>query len=333
MTELVKVDEADLRRHAQVIAANTKSENTKRAYSSDIDQFFKWLKDRELPIEENSVNEYVLYLSYVGKKITTINRALTSISQWHKLQNIDSPVSPRIRETVKGIARTDGTKRKRARPLTWRALDRLLDQVEGNAVGIRDRALLLVGFAGALRRSEIVAINIEHIEFVDEGMIISQTTSKTNQTGDERKIAIPFVDIKNRCPVKAVRNLIEYNQELDGPLFNSLGSAGRRMLSVPKNGRLRSASVSLIIKRYAKHAGYDPKDYSGHSLRSGFATSASKAGLRSSAIMNHTGHKTHAVMMVYVRDGRAFVNHPFSYIVNHVSTSTNLPLQPAKPHL
>jgi site-specific recombinase XerD len=323
MSDIVKVDKAELRKHAQLIAENTKSENTKRGYSSDIDQFFKWLKENELSMDEISVNDYTLYLSYIGRKITTINRALTSISQWHKLQGMKSPVTPRVRETVKGIARTDGTKRTRARPLTWRALDRLLKHVEGNAVGIRDHALLLVGFAGALRRSEIVAIDVEHIEFVDEGMIITQTVSKTNQTGDERKIAIPFVDIKNRCPVKAVRHLIDYAQVETGPLFNSLGSAGRRMLSVPLKGRLKAASVSLIIKRYAKHAGYDPTEYSGHSLRAGFATSASKAGLRSSAIMNHTGHKTHAVMMVYVRDGRAFVNHPFSFIVNHASTGTN----------
>lgn len=329
MTEIMNVDQQSLDEHAKDIAEATKSESTKTAYQTDMRKFGEWADEfghDVNPAEEDCVAAYAIWLSKIGRKPSTIRRALVSIAQWHKLKGYDNPVTTRVRELNKGIRRLSGERRRRARPVTWIVLNRLFRHIpESTAIGIRDRALLLVGFAGAMRRSEIVAMNVEDCEFVDEGLVISQRRSKTNQFGDIRKLAIPYIDVPGRCAVKALRRLIEYNQLETGPIFYALGVQGTKMFITQPTRRLRAAYVSHVIKRYADRAGYPPEQFSGHSLRAGFATSASKAGLTSSVIMTHTGHRSHLTMMEYVRDGRKFNSHPLTSIVNAFPCRTTQP--------
>lgn len=331
MSDIVKIDTLELMEHAAEISAARRASATREAYSSDWAQFRKWAIENNLntePAKESTVVCYIVYLSKIGLKTSTIQRKITAINQIHLSNGHKRPRGRRLREAFQGIRRLKGTARRRARPITWTVLDRILEQIPNyNAIGIRDRALLLLGFSGALRRSELVAINIENIEFVDEGCIITQTHSKTNQEGAERKIAVPFVDLKNRCPVKAVTRLVKYNQADSGPLFNGLGSGGRKMLGVKLGKRLSAGMVSVIVKRYALLAGYPPAEFSGHSLRAGFATAASQAGLSSAAIMSRTGHKSFAVFANYVRDGRLFLGHPLTSIVNHAIGAASTSLQ------
>lgn len=326
MSDIVKIGKHELLEHAEEISAARRSDATREAYESDWRQFDYWAKENVvsiMPASEGTVVAYVVYLSKIGFKPITIQRKITAINQIHLSNGFGRTTGRLVREAVQGIRRLKGVARRRARPITWTVLDRILNQIQGTAIGIRDRALLLVGFSGALRRSELVAIDIEDIEFVDEGMIISQTHSKTNQEGELRKIAIPFVDIKCRCPVKATQRLIAYNQTQTGALFRGLGSGGRKMLDVKLGRRLSASSVSKIIKRYAELAGYPSSEFSGHSLRAGFATAASQAGLSSVAIMARTGHKSFAVFANYVLDGRLFSGHPLNAIVSHASSKSN----------
>lgn len=330
MNEIVKQEFIELMDHAAEIAEAQKAPSTRIAYESDWKQFAKWASSVGIEIEpatESSVVAYIVYLSKLGLKPSSINRKITSISQIHLDNGHKRPVGQLVRNAYKGICRLKGTTRRRARPVTWAILSRMMSHIPDNSIGIRDRALLLVGFAGAFRRSELVAIDGEHLEFVDEGLVISQTHSKTNQSGELRKVAIPFVDIEGRCPVKAMRALIDDLEVCSGPVFLSLGSSGRSRGSWRGYRRLNASYVSKLVKNYAEMCGYPPWEFSGHSLRAGFATSAAAAGSSSTSIMARTGHKSFAVFANYVRDGRLFRGHPLTSIVGASSDSldTNSP--------
>jgi len=324
MTNLEKKNDSSLLEHAAEIVEAISSENTRIAYQSDIRQFRAWGAGKGvevLPSNPDLIGVYIVYLSAIGRKPSTIQRALTAINQWHLSQGYDSPITERVKRLRKGVNRLHGTSQRKVKAITWPILDRLLNYVPNSAIGIRDRALLLVGFAGAFRRSELVSINTDDISFEAEGMVIVQGRTKTNQEGRARKIAIPFIDIEGRCPVKAVRALIDYNQLSTGPLFYNLGTSGRLNKKLILGNRLKPAAVASIVKKYIKLAGYDQREFSAHSLRAGFATSAAQAGLRSGEIMGHTGHKTYSVLMGYIRDGRLFQGHPLTAIVNASTAS------------
>lgn len=337
MSDIQKIGTNDLIEHAAQIADAQKAAATKQAYVSDWKQFEEWARANTVTIEpatESTVVAYVVYLSRIGMKPSSIQRKLVSINQAHLEMGFKRPRGHKLRNALQGIRRLKGTARRRARPITWSILERLLKYVPDTPIGTRDRALLLLGFAGAFRRSELVAVNIEHIEFVDEGAIISQTHSKTNQEGTLRKIAIPFVDVPGMCPVKAVVELINQNRSTTGPLFYGLGSGGRRATGLHYKKRLNPATVSVIIKRYVHKAGYVSKEFSGHSLRAGFATAATQAGLSSAVIMARTGHKSYSVFQNYVRDGRLFKGHPLTSIVTYSAEKKNSSPQPgATEHL
>ena len=176
--------------------------------------------------------------------------------------------------------------------------------------GKRDKALLLIGFAGALRRSELVALNIDDIEFVSEGVVLHIRKSKTDQEGRGRKIAIPKAKTQSRiCPVKALRDWMDILPSSDESVYRSIVK-NRQVQSK----RLSDSAVSVIIKSHVKKIGLDPENYSGHSLRAGFCTSAAMMGLPEWKIMKQSGHKSHNVMMRYIRDARLFEDHPLDTI-------------------
>lgn len=321
MSDLVTTtyDHQTLLDHAVEIARASKAPNTVRAYASDFRRFADWCAKHgldALPAKETTIGAYLVHLSHTGHKPTTINRAITAINQAHLCSGWDRPARRMVREIYRGINRLKGSKKRRVQPITWPILCRMLNVIKASDNGMRDRALLLVGFACALRRSELVAIDFENLEFVAEGVILHQYKSKTNQTGEERKIAIPFLEVENMCPVRALRRLIDYFSISEGALFRGTGSTGRLRHGKLAERRLSAQGVALIIKRYCSAAGYNPDQYSGHSLRAGFITSAAAAGLKSAEIMARTGHKNFEVFFNYVRDGRLFLEHPLLSIVN-----------------
>jgi len=300
----------ELFQHAAEISAARKAKNTVEAYESDWRQFQTWCdgyKIESLPASEHCVSLFVTDLSHKGAKYATIARKITAINQKHLAEGHIRPGKRILREVLQGIRRLRGTAQRKAKPITWPILQRIIAETKNSRLGTRDRALLLIGFSGALRRSELVAIDLEDIEFLEEGMVINQKHSKTNQEGELRKIAIPFIDSPGMCPVRALRAHIEESSIKEGALFR------RRDL------RLASRGVSIIIKKYVEKLGFDPADFSGHSLRAGFATSATQAGVRSAAIMSRTGHKSFSVFSGYVREGTLFVEHPLIEIVNRFS--------------
>jgi integrase len=235
-------------------------------------------------------------------KVATLTRRLAAISIAHKAQRLPSPTSsPLVRATMRGIRREHETAQRQAAPLFREDLFVVLAAMGERLKDLRDRALLLVGFAGGLRRSELAAINLIDFERVKEGMILNIRRSKTDQDGVGRRIGIPFGRTIH-CPVRALDNWLSAAQIGDGPAFRPVDRHGRVSVA-----RLSGEAVSLIVRKRMADAGFDPAKYSGHSLRAGFATSATRAGVPTFKIRQQTGHASEAMLSRYVRDGELFL--------------------------
>jgi integrase len=224
------------------------------------------------------------------------------ISQAHKAADLASPTtSSLVRRTHAGIRRTIGTAQLGKTPALVADLKRMLQKVPNTRVGLRDRALLLLGFAGGFRRSELVALNVEDLEFSSAGLVVTMRKSKTDQEGRSRRIGIPYGSTENTCPVRSVQAWLESARISDGAVFRSLD----RFQRVPPR-RLSDKAVARIVKRRAKAAGLDPDRYAGHSLRAGLATSAAAGGASERAIMNQTGHRSTDMVRRYIGEANLF---------------------------
>jgi len=168
-------------------------------------------------------------------------------------------------------------------------------------LGIRDKALLLIGFAGGFRRSELVALDVEDLEFCPEGLVINVRRSKTDQEGEGRKVGIPWGQHTITCPVKALQSWLHEGNITEGAIFRPL-TRHKQILS----SRLTAQSVAKVVKRCAKSAGLDPNLYSGHSLRAGLVTSAAMADVSENIIMRQTGHRSSETLRSYIREGDLF---------------------------
>lgn len=278
------------------------SENTRRAYRSDLKHFMEWGGD--IPSTPERVAEY-LAVHAEELSIATLTRRLASISVAHRSRGLRSPTSDLIvQHTLQGIKRTHGRPQRRVRPLLIEDLRTILDRLGDSLLDSRDAALLLLGFAGALRRSELVSINLEDLRHVREGIIVTLAHSKTDQVGEGREIGIPFARGRH-CPVKAIDAWIEASGISGDALFRPVETSNRVGAA-----RLSSEAVALTVKRHVARIGLDPKEFSGHSLRAGFATSAAAAGVSSWDIRRQTGHASDAMLTRYVRAGSLFVDHP-----------------------
>lgn len=300
--------------------ASSKSEATKKAYQSDLKLFVTWCQDHDrspLPALPDTVALYITYLAELGRATSTIARALTSISQSHKIADLRTPTNaPEVTTVWQGIQRTHGVSQRQAKPLLLADLKKVVDTLRPTFIGRRDRALLLVGWAGALRRSELVALDFADIEFVDEGFVLTIRKSKTDQTGKEYKLGIPFARAEKICPVRALRKWIDLARIDKGPLFYQIGTPGKRFhAELAKKTRLKPRSVNLIITRRVKQAGLSPHGYSGHSLRAGFITSAAKKETPENLIQIHTRHRSIKILRGYIRDGSLFANNPLSILL------------------
>lgn len=281
------------------------SANTRRAYSNDLQHFLNW--GGRIPASAETVAAYLAEhadtLSY-----GTLSRRVVAISRAHNSRKLPSPTqSDLVKATLTGIRRTTDRVQRRVRPTLLPHIRAMVKDAQGMK-GIRDRALLLIGFCGAFRRSELVAIQVGEVQFVEEGIIIHVRRSKTDQAGLGRDIAIPNMR-GQYCPVKAIKNWLERAGISDGALFRGVNRHGQVM----KPG-LSPQSVALIVKERVTAIGLDAQQFSGHSLRAGLVTSAAINGVSSFKICQQTGHKSDAVMQRYIRDNNLFTDNPLGKI-------------------
>jgi integrase len=206
-----------------------------------------------------------------------------------------------VRNTLKGIKRTSGTAAVQKAPTLIDDVRAMVDATDSELTGTRDRALILLGFAGAFRRSELVGLNLEDCVFSKEGLTVTLRRSKTDQQGAGRKIGIPYGSNPETCPVRTVQEWIEVASLTTGPLFRSINRHGQ----VQPSG-LSGIDVARVVKKLAERAGLDATNYAGHSLRAGHATSAAIAGASERSIMNQTGHRSVQMVRRYIRDGSLF---------------------------
>jgi site-specific recombinase XerD len=296
---------------------SSKANNTVRAYKSDFKDFGLFCAKngfKSLPTEPKIVSLYLTYLSTKDAKISTLKRRLVSIGVIHKFKGhyLDTK-HPAIIENIMGIKRRKGINQKGKKPILIRDLKILIDVIDQqkNKVikKLRDRSIILIGFSGGFRRNEIVSLDYDDLDFVTEGLKINLRRSKTDQFGEGTVKALPYFDSSQYCPVVSLKKWIDISKINSGSLF-------RRFLKGSKlsMNRLSDQTVALLIKEYLKLAGIDSKNYSGHSLRSGFATSAAEAGVEERNIMAMTGHKSTEMVRRYIKEANLFKNNALNKI-------------------
>jgi integrase len=281
------------------LVANSISDNTRRAYQSDLAHFAAW--GGRLPAEPAAVASY-LAAHAETLSVATLVRRMATISKAHEARGVPNPArSEIVRAALRGVKRTRGIAQREAKPLLKEDLFRVLDAMGDGVKAARDGALLLTGFAGGFRRSELVGLDCADIERVRQGMIITLRRSKVDQMGEGRKVGIPFGRTRH-CPVLALDRWLTISAIETGAVFRPVDRHGRIAA-----GRLSGEAVSLVVKERVSRTGMDPTGYSGHSLRAGFASSAAEAGVSSLKIRAQTGHASDAMLARYVRDGELFL--------------------------
>jgi len=294
---------------AQKLLQDSLSPNTRRAYEQSWRAFGEWCAERRvspLPAAPETLVAYITYMNKAGKKPATISRALAAISVTHGLKGHESPrKSQLVQRAWRGVCRTRGLAPTRKAPVT----DKLLDQVVGTIptntlLGLRNRALILFGFAAALRRSELVAVKVEHLTLEEKGCRLWIPRSKTDQSGHGAEVYVPRWD-DALCPVKALEEWLEYARIRSGPVFRAVGR-WEHVGEEPLDDRM----VALVVQKAVKDAGFDPRAFGGHSLRAGLATSAAEKGTPADAIMKHTRHKSHAMVFQYIRRALGYDTSP-----------------------
>jgi site-specific recombinase XerD len=308
---------AALEQSARDYAGQAKAENTVRAYRADWRLFEAWCKARglsPLPASPATMALYVTALADAGRRVSSIERKLVSISRAHKLAGCDSPTSSaELREVMKGIRHERGTVPVQKVPISVAALRAMSAAAPATLLGLRDRALLLLGFAGAFRRSELVALDVADIRETDDGLEVLIRRSKTDQDGRGRKIGIPYGSNPLTCPVRAYRAWLSAAAVAAGAVFRRITRSGPRGGRVLEQ-RIGSKAVSIVVKRYASPANLDASDLGGHSLRAGLLTAAAKAGKDRRVLKKQSGHRSDAILDGYIRDGELFADNAASGI-------------------
>lgn len=274
------------------------SVNTRMAYRKDMDHYRSW--GGIIPSAPEVVAQYLSFHAE-SHSIATLCRWLVSIRKAHTMQGHTDPTkSDFVKLTLKGIKRVHGKPQTQAAPILKEDLVVMLSHCPDTPKGKRDAALLLIGFCGALRRSELVAVKTNDLEFNNQGLILTIPRSKTDQSGDGRKIAIPRGRGKI-CPVRSVQSWLVHSSARDEFIFRAISKGG-----IVSHAGLSDRAVSDIVKYYANKAGLNPEKYSGHSLRAGLCTSAAQHGISSWKIRQQTGHRSDSMLARYIRDGNLF---------------------------
>ena len=306
-----------LQKETLINLQSSKANNTVRAYKSDFTDFGLFCVQngfKSLPSEPKIVSLYLTHLSVKNAKMSTLKRRLVSIGVIHKLKGhyLDTK-HPTIIENIMGIKRRKGSFQKGKKPILisyLKAIINVIDkQKKAEIKKFRDRSIILIGFSGGFRRNEIVSLDYDDLDFVSEGLKINLRRSKTDQFGEGLTKALPYFDNSQYCPVVSLKNWIEISRISSGPVF-------RRFIKGSKlsENRLTDQTVALLIKEYLQLAGIDSKNYSGHSLRSGFATSAAESGAEERSIMAMTGHKSTEMVRRYIKEANLFKNNALNKI-------------------
>ncbi len=295
---------------------SSKANNTLRAYKSDFKDFVGFCSKHSfisMPTEPKVVSLYLTHLSK-NHKISTLRRRLVSISMVHKLRGhyLDTK-HPIIIENLMGIRRVKGSIQKGKKPLLINNLKLIINVINEQKIEeikkLRDKTILLIGFGGGFRRNELISVDYEDLEFVTEGVKITIKKSKTDQFGEGMIKGLPYFDNNNYCPVVNLKKLLEISKIKSGPIFRRFSKG-----SYLTDKRLTDQSVVLLLKKYLFLAGIEYKNYAGHSLRSGFATSAAEAGADERSIMAMTGHKNTQMVRRYIKEANLFKNNALNKI-------------------
>jgi site-specific recombinase XerD len=298
-------------------AERARSANTRRAYRADLEDFVRWCQAEErspLPAAAETVSSYLTYLARHGAKVPTMSRRLSSIAYAHRFGGHPNPVdAPRVLAVWEGIRREKAQPVDQAPalmpPVLWDVLDALPDDVSG----VRDRALLLVGFVAALRRSELAAMLAEHIGEHPRGLVVAIPTSKTDPYGEGQLVVLPHSSRPERCPVTALRTWLEEAHIAEGSVFRRVHRTGKSVLPLRTRtvadgtrvvlGGMSEAAINDAVQRACVRALGQEQGmaYSAHSLRAGFATYASQRGASDRAIAHQTRHRSLASLNQYIR--------------------------------
>jgi len=296
---------------------SSKANNTIRAYKSDFKDFGLFcVKNgfKPLPSEPKIVSLYLTHLSTKDIKISTLKRRLVSIGMIHKLKGhyLDTK-HPAIIENIMGIKRRKGSIQKGKKPILINDLKAIINAINEQKTEqikkLRDKSIILIGFSGGFRRNEIVSLDYEDLEFVSEGLKIAIRRSKTDQFGEGAIKALPYFNNPEFCPTITLKKWLDISKISNGPIFRRFAKGSNL-----SENRLTDQSVALLIKEYLKLAGIDNKNYSGHSLRSGFATTTADSGADERSIMAMTGHKSSEMVRRYIKEANLFKNNALNKI-------------------
>jgi site-specific recombinase XerD len=321
MDPLALLDDVPLSEEEAGYVAAARAANTLRGYRSDWREFTTWCtthQNEPMPAAAATITRYLSDLARHGAKVGTMSRRLSAIRFTHQLHDVPDPTrNARVLAVWEGIRRTHGAPPEQAAPLmppdlfdvlaacpvtkTWRTPGRA---PEPDLAGARDRALLLVGFVAALRRSELAALTVEAVAEHPNGLVLTLPRSKTNQSGEHVELVVlPRAANPARCPVTALRSWLEVTGITDGPVFRGVGKANRARLT-----SLHPESVNTLVQQAVARAGIDPARYSAHSLRAGFVTYAHLRGASDRAIAHQTRHRSLATIGTYVRVQTAWID-------------------------
>ena len=296
---------------------SSKSDNTLRAYKSDFKDFGLFCAKNgfiSLPSEPKVISLYLTHLSTKDIKMSTLKRRLVSIGVIHKLKGhyLDTK-HPSIIENIMGIKRRKGSSQKGKKPIlinNLKILIKAIDKQKNDEIKkLRDRTIILIGFSGGFRRNEIVSLNYDDLEFMPEGLKITLRRSKTDQYGEGTLKGLPYFDNPEYCPVLSIKKWLDFSKINTGPVFRRFNKGSKL-----SEKRLTDQTVALLIKQYLKLAGIDSRNFSGHSLRSGFATSAAESGAEERSIMAMTGHKSTEMVRRYIKEANLFKNNALNKI-------------------
>ncbi len=283
-----------------------RADATLRAYEHDWKLFRSWCERNRLVSLPASPQAVILYSTDLVKNerrtLSTLSRRLAAVSQIHQQAGFDSPTrSWVVKQFLNGLRREVGVAPTRKQPVLVADLREILSALPNSLLGVRDRALLLLGFTGGFRRSELVGVNVDDLEKSSGALIVTIRRSKTDQEGEGRRVGIPQGAEQTTCVIWALEQWRAAADLSAGPLFRVVNRHGSIL-----DKRLSAEAVGIVVKRYVEKLGYDPARFGGHSLRAGLATSAAAAGKSERAIMNQTGHRSVATVRRYIRDGNLF---------------------------
>jgi integrase len=290
-----------LSERARNYVSAARADNTRRAYQSAWSEFQQWCAARKLsalPATPEALADYLTCLADGGRRVSTIQQKFSAISLAHETADVPNPTKAEsVKLTMQGIRRKLGCASQQKAPVTRGELSRMISTLSDDLAGKRDKAILLVGFAGAFRRGELVGLNVEDVRFGAADLTINLRRSKTDQEGHGAVKRIPMLDNPTLCPVRALKDWLDAAQIKSGALFRAIDRWGHA-----RRDRLNDRAIALIVKRAAKAAGLDTRQFAGHSLRAGFVTQAANDQTPEWAIAEVTGHKSRAVLQRYIRD-------------------------------